>query len=163
MMDCTKLTPLSVDTAWSDEQAARRAERKVKAETNAKHRQQAAAEAAGALWTTAEWQGSELHVDASVLLGTALTSAPAKWLAWHNCTTAPAGTTDLGIERSKLAAARRVLRPFRAGLRAWFADGALHLRWRGGLGGLDLILSSVPKDVEVFEVLLPEHEERRAS
>jgi hypothetical protein len=157
MMDCTKLHRPAPDP-WEQKKAAEKAARKAKSAERSKVREKAAWGAAGALWATAEWTGDELHVDARVLLGVDLTAAPARWLAFPGVS-----DLDLGIERAVLVRVRKVLRPWRGATKVWFTANKLHVRWRDGLGGFDLWLHAVPKDVEVFEVLLPAREEREAS
>jgi hypothetical protein len=163
MMDCTKLRRPAPDP-WEQEKAAAKRARADKRDANARRKATRAAEAIGELWATAEWSGARLDVDANVLLGAAMMGAPAKWLAFTNTGTAPCDP-DRGFELSELRAVKMALRGWlgRAEVKAWFEGGKLHLRWRGGLGGLDLWMKIVPERVEPFHVVLPAREEREAS
>ncbi len=163
MMDCTKLHAPTVDT-WAEEKAAAKRARADKRNANAQRKATRAAEAIGELWATAEWSGTRLDVNANVLLGSSLLGAPARWLAFNNTGTAPCDP-DRGFELSELRAVKRALRSWLdvGEVQAWFELGKLHLRWRGGLGGLDLWLKLVPAHLDAFQVVLPAREEREAS
>ena len=163
MMDCTKLHRPAADP-WAEEQAAKKAARADKRDANAKRKATRAAEAIGELWATAEWSGARLDVNANVLLSAALMGAPGKWMAFVNVDT-DAGQVDRGFELSELRAVKRALLGWLdvGEVEAWFEGGKLHLRWRGGLGGLDLWLKIVPVQAATFHVVLPAREEREAS
>lgn len=164
MMDCTKLSSPMADDDWDERKEGLKADRKAARDTKARAKGRAAASAAGELWATSEWSGERLRVDAHVLLGRSLTGAPEKWFAFVNCTTA-AGAVDLGIEGATLRKVRHVLGRWlqRTQVEAWFEGGRMHVRWRDGKGGLDLWLKQVPASVEVFNVVLPSIQEKRAS
>jgi hypothetical protein len=69
-----------------------------------------------------------VHLDVSLLLGPVL-SARSSHVAFH------VDDVEVAVERSRLIAARRVLRPF-TDVTARVDPGALRLGWRRGRGGL---------------------------
>jgi hypothetical protein len=96
-------------------------------------RRQRSLEAAERLGARATWTpdlGAELDID--VLLGELLADRTKRWIAF---TTAEAVAT---IIPRPLIAATAPLRRIHLDLACWVDPGGLHLRWKGGKGGLNL-------------------------
>ena len=108
--------------------------KRTKAERTAE-RERRARLAAGDLKSSAVLRegGLAAMLDPEILLGTALTAAPAKQIAIEGSTGDP-----LVFERRRLREARQaLLRPFDP-LAVWVDVDGLHFRWRQGYGGFDM-------------------------
>lgn len=81
----------------------------------------------GAIWGA----DGRVHMDPPLLLGLVLADPGAKYLALH------VDETVVAVPRTTLLQARRALRGF-SDLNIWIDTSGLHLRWRGGKGGLNL-------------------------
>jgi hypothetical protein len=85
--------------------------------------------------------GLVAELNPAVLLGTALTAAPAKQISIEGSAGDP-----LVFERRRLREARKaLLRPFED-LRVWVDVDGLHFRWRAGYGGLNIPALSKASD-----------------
>jgi len=120
--------------AWEANKSREKEARQLRKGQAAKRRTQRAIAAGKLLSDTAEMQTAHgsVVVDAAVLLGTALTAACEDYLAFD----VPDGRVY--VKRTRLVHARKALRGH-LDVAAWLDRDGVHIRWRGGLGGLNFI------------------------
>ena len=110
---------------------ALRRQHEARAKGRAEEQQRLSEQAAEELVRTARRRRGLLHLDPALLLGPLLSDQRRRHLTFM------VGQVPVSVRRATLARARVVLRPM-AGVSAALDEVALHLRWHGGRGGLDL-------------------------
>ncbi|MBI2393705.1 MAG: hypothetical protein HYV09_29295 [Deltaproteobacteria bacterium] len=107
----------------------------------------AAAGVAAALGRSARRRGGVVHLDVTLLLDSGLMAGPARYVRFV------ADGYAVPIESSVLMRVRRHLPKF-PDLGAYLDERGLHLRWRGGIGQLNLRPQVMVGRVEVLDVPL---------
>jgi hypothetical protein len=98
-----------------------------------------AVSAAERLAHTAIWQDSRIYLDTRLLLGNLLVDTSYRYIALS-----VQGEPEVRLPRTFLAQIAEVLNRQYDDLGAWIDSSGLHIRWKEGRGGLNLISQTIP-------------------